>query len=67
MYECFAYMTVWAVCMPSAQGDQKRALDPLKLECDGCKPPCECWELVPVPLQEQSMLFTLQLLGFIFK
>lgn len=27
---------------------------------DGCKPPYECWELKPGPLQEQYMLITME-------
>ena len=34
---------------------QKSALDPIK---DGCEPPCGCWELNSVPLEEQSVLLT---------
>jgi hypothetical protein len=35
------------------QSHQKRASDPIT---DGCEPPCGCWELNSVPLEEQSVL-----------
>jgi hypothetical protein len=28
------------------------------LTIDGCEPPCGCWELNSVPLEEQSVLLT---------
>ena len=34
---------------------QKRAPD---LITDGCEPPCGCWELNSVPLEEQAVLLT---------
>ena len=37
------------------QTHQKRASDSVT---DGCEPPCDCWELNSVPLEEQSVLFT---------
>jgi hypothetical protein len=44
------------------------ASDPIT---DGCEPPCGCWELNSVPLEEQSVLLTmelsLQLLFLFFK
>jgi hypothetical protein len=49
------------------QTHQKRALDPI---VDGCEPPCDCWELNLGPLEEQSVLLTvepsLQPPGFLF-
>jgi hypothetical protein len=47
------------------QTHQKRASDPIT---DGCEPPCGCWDLNSGPLEEQSVLLTvepfLQLLHF---
>jgi hypothetical protein len=50
-----AYMYI--THMPGAQGYQKRASDPLKLELctDCCKQLCGCWELNAGPLEEQQV------------
>lgn len=45
-------------CMPGTCGGQEKASAPLKLELDGCEPPCGFWEINPCPLQEQALLPT---------
>lgn len=38
--------------MPSAYGDQKRALEPSELAIlDSCELPCKCWEPYPSPMK----------------
>jgi hypothetical protein len=48
-------MYVSTLSLSSDVTHQKRALDPIR---DGCEPPCGCWELNSVPLEEQSVLLT---------
>lgn len=47
-----------APCAHSAQGDEKRAADPLELEFESCELPCRCWEQNPDPLEEQHALLS---------
>ena len=42
-------MYVSTLSLSSDVTHQKRALDPIR---DGCEPPCGCWELNSVPLEE---------------
>jgi hypothetical protein len=39
------------------QTHQKKASDLIK---DGCEPPCGCWDLNSGPLEDQSVLLTLE-------
>lgn len=42
-------------CVPGAQGDLKKASNPLALDLqDGCESLCGYWEFNPDPLQEQQ-------------
>jgi hypothetical protein len=47
-------LCIWVHCS-CLQTHQKKASD---LIADGCEPPCGCWELNSVPLEEQSGLLT---------
>lgn len=54
MYGYFACMYIsTTTCMPDTLGGKKTVLEPLVLK-DGCKPPCECWELYPDPLERTT-------------
>ena len=44
--------------MPGEQRDQKKLLDPLEPEGDGCEPLCRSWELNAGHLQRQRILLT---------
>jgi hypothetical protein len=55
VYECFICIPVSVPSMfmvPKEAGRKHQIL----LGSDGCKPPCECWELNPDPLEEQQLL-----------
>jgi hypothetical protein len=39
------------------QTHRKRTSDPIT---DGCEPPCDCWELNSGPLEEYSVLLTVE-------
>ena len=45
---------IWVHCS-CFQTHQKKASDPTT---DSCEPPCGCWELNSVPLEEESVLLT---------
>ena len=46
------YMSALSACIPACP---KRVS---ALIIDGCEPPCGCWELNSIPLEEQSVLLT---------
>jgi hypothetical protein len=48
------FLCIWVHCS-CLQTHQKRSSD---LITDGCEPPCGCWELNSVPLEEHSVLLT---------
>jgi hypothetical protein len=48
-------LCIWVHCS-CLQTHQKRASDPIT---DGCEPPCGCWELNSEPMEEQSVLLTI--------
>lgn len=55
VYGYFVCMYVWVpCCMPGAHRVQKRGSDPLEQELQSYEPPCECWEMNPGLLEEQS-------------
>jgi hypothetical protein len=49
-------LCVWVHCC-WLQAHQKRASVPIT---DDCEPPCGCWELNSEPLEEQSVLLTVE-------
>lgn len=55
-FECFVCMYVCITCVPGAQRREKKALNTLERITNGCGLPCECRELNPEPLEEQSAL-----------
>jgi len=52
-YKDLFILFIWIHCT-CHQTHKKRASDPIT---DGCEPPCGCWELNSVPVEEQSLLF----------
>ena len=45
----FIYFIYGNTLLLSSDTPEERALDPI---ADGCEPPCGCWELNLVPLEE---------------
>lgn len=69
MYECFAYINISTMCVPSAFGGQKEGIGaPEAGVLNGCEPPCVCWELNPGTLQKLAgtLKLSLQILAFCF-
>jgi hypothetical protein len=51
------YLFISCTLSLSSDTHQKRASDPI---IDGYEPPCGCWELNSGPLEEQSLLLTVE-------